>query len=123
MRKAFAIFVIVAMMAMTAGSIYAGEKSVAGHWTVSVQDMPLHLVLMQKGKNISGSLENPHGGVIPITGEFAGGQIKFWGKSQGGSVQIELSATGSVKADGSLAGNLTSNVGDMDWSAVRSKTR
>lgn len=123
MRKAFAIFVIVAMMAMTAGSIYAREKSVAGAWTVSVQDMPLHLLLMQKGKNISGSLENPHGGVIPITGEFAGGQIKFWGKSQGGSVQIELSATGSVKADGSLAGNLTSNVGDMDWSAVRSKTR
>ena len=123
MRKAFAILVIVMMTTMTAGSIYAKEKSVAGGWTVSVQEMSLHLVLMQKGKNITGTLENPYGGLIPITGEFARGQIKFWGKSQGGAVQIELSATGSVKADGSLAGNLTSNVGDMEWSAVRSKTK
>jgi hypothetical protein len=123
MRKAFAILVIVAIMTMTAGSIDAKEKSVAGGWTVSVQEMSLHLVLMQKGKSLTGTLENPHGGLIPITGEFARGQIKFWGKSQGGSVQIELSATGSVKADGSLAGNLTSNVGDMEWSAVRSKAK
>jgi hypothetical protein len=110
MRKAFAILFIVAIMAMTTGSIYAKEKSVEGGWTVSVQEMSLHLVLMQKGKNITGTLENPHGGLIPITGEFARGQIKFQGKSQGGSVQIELSATGSVKADGSLAGNLTSTL-------------
>jgi len=123
MRKAFAILFIVAIMMMAAGSIYAKEKSVAGGWTVSVQEMSLHLVLMQKGKNITGTLENPHGGLIPITGEFARGQIKFQGKTQGGSVEIELSATGSVKADGSLAGNLTSNVGNMEWSAVRSKTK
>ena len=123
MRKAFAILFIVAIMTMTAGSIDAKEKSVAGGWTVSVQEMSLHLVLVQKGKNISGTLENPHGGLIPITGEFVRGQIRFWGKSQGGSVQIELSATGSVKADGSLAGNLISNVGDMEWSAVRSKAK
>ena len=121
MKKAFSILFIVAIMAMTASSIEAKEKSVAGGWTVSVQQMSLHLVLMQKGKNITGTLENPHGGWIPITGEFARGEIKFRGKSQGGSVQIELSATGSVQADGSIAGNLTSNVGDMEWSAVRSK--
>jgi hypothetical protein len=123
MRKAFAILFIVLVMTMTSGSVYAKEKSVAGGWTVSVQEMSLHLVLMQKGKNITGTLENPHGGLIPITGEFASGQIKFHGKSQGGSLQIELSATGGVQTDGSLAGNLTSNVGDMEWSAVRSKTK
>jgi hypothetical protein len=123
MRKAFAILVIVAVTTMMTGSIYGKEKSVAGGWTVSVQEMSLHLVLMQKGKSITGTLENPHGGLIPVTGEFARGQIKFRGKSQGGSVEIELSATGNVKADGSLAGNLTSNVGDMEWSAVRSKTK
>ena len=77
MRKAFAILFIVAIMTMTAGSIDAKEKSVAGGWTVSVQEMSLHLVLVQKGKNISGTLENPHGGLIPITGEFVRGQIRF----------------------------------------------
>jgi hypothetical protein len=74
MRKAFAILSIVTIMMMTGGSLYAKEKSVEGGWTVSVQEMSLHLVLMQKGKNITGTLENPHGGLIPITGEFARGR-------------------------------------------------
>ena len=71
MRNAFASLFIAAIMMVTTGSLYAKEKSVAGGWTVSVQEMSLHLVLMQKGKNITGTLENPHGGLIPITGEFA----------------------------------------------------
>jgi hypothetical protein len=104
--------VIVAIV--TAGSLYAQHQSIAGTWTFSVADMSLRLVLEQNGKDITGTLETPHG-TIPIKGEFVAGQIKFSGTSD----EIQLSATGTVKSDGSLAGSLTSHIGDLEWTAVR----
>jgi hypothetical protein len=104
--------VIVAIVA--ASSLYAQQQSVAGAWTLSAGGMSLRLVLEQKGKDITGTLETPHG-TVPLKGEFAGGQIKFSGTSD----EIQLSATGTVKSDGSLAGSLTSHAGDMEWTAVR----
>jgi len=136
MKKICASVVMVVVMAMTASSLDAKQKSVAGTWTMSAEGMSLRLVLAQKGKTVTGALQNPHGGAIPLKGEFAGGQLMFSGSSEqpaGGpdahagplpgfaasAPAIQVSATGTVKADGSLAGSLTSNVGDMTWTAVR----
>jgi hypothetical protein len=139
MKRVFASVVMVVVMAMTASSLYARQKSVAGTWTMSAEGMSLRLVLAQKGKTVTGTLANPHGGVIPLKGEFAGGRLTFSGSSSDGPADgpgaatrpapgfaqnahaLQISATGTVKADGSLAGSLTSNVGDMTWTAVRTK--
>lgn len=114
MKRVFASVVIAFLIAATAGSLHAKEKGITGTWTFSASEYILRLVLMQKGKNITGTLDSPHG-PIPIKGEFSDGQIKFSGTSEA----IQLSATGALKNDGSLAGNLTSNAGDMAWTAVR----
>jgi hypothetical protein len=140
MRRVFASVVMVVVMATTASSLYASQKSVAGTWTMSAEQLSLRLVLAQKGKIVTGTLQNPHGGVIPLKGEFAGGQLTFSGSSDrlaGGSDShagpapgfavnahaLQVSATGTIKADGSLAGHLTSNVGEMTWTAVRTNVK
>jgi hypothetical protein len=116
MKKLFAGCLMV-MLFVTASSLYARPKSVAGMWTLLVTDQGSYpMVLAQKGKAITGSIDGPHG-LIQVKGEFTNGQLKMAGTSQA----IQLSATGSLKADGSLAGNMTSNVGDMAWTAVRAK--
>ena len=78
-KKVFASVLMVVMMAMTSGSLYARQKGVAGTWTMSAADMSLRLVLAQKGRKVTGTLQNPHGGTIPLTGEFARGQLETTG--------------------------------------------
>jgi hypothetical protein len=138
MKRVFATFVVVVAMAVTANLLSASQKSIAGRWTMSTEGMSLRLVLAQKGKKVTGTLQNPHGGTIALKGEFTGGQLTFSGSSDGpadarsahaqplpgfaaNAPALRVSATGTVKADGSLAGSLTSNVGDMTWTAVRTR--
>jgi hypothetical protein len=102
-------------------AIEAQQDSVAGKWTMAVQDLTLGMSLTQSGTTIEGTLESPHG-PIALKGQFDHGNLTLSGASPSGSdLQIVLSATGSLQADGSLAGRLTSNVGDMTWTAVREK--
>jgi hypothetical protein len=115
MKKVFGFVIVMAL----AGSLFAQQKSVAGSWNMSVQSMSMHLVLEQKGNEITGTLDNPHGGTIQLKGQFNGGKITFSGASDDHS--IELSAAGDLKADGSLAGSLTTNIGDMMWTAARAQ--
>ena len=116
MKRVFAGCLIV-MLLVTASSLYAKPKGVAGMWTLVVTEQGSYpMVLAQKGKTVTGSIDGPHG-LIQLMGEFEKGQLKFTGTSQA----IKLSANGSMKTDGSLAGSMTSNVGDMEWKAVRAK--
>jgi hypothetical protein len=131
---------MVAAIAINAGFFDASQKSVEGVWTMSAEGMSLHLVLAQKGKKVTGTLQNPHGGTIALKGEFVGEQLTFSGSSDGtadgtgahshplsgfavNAHAIQVSATGTIRSDGSLAGSLTSNVGDMAWTAVRTKVK
>jgi hypothetical protein len=140
MKRLFAGVILVVAVAMAAATLYASQTSVAGVWTMSAEGMSLRLVLAQKGKKVTGTLQNPHGGTIALKGEFAGGQLKFSGSSDdtaGGpgvhdqplsgfaanAHALQVSATSTMKPDGSLAGSLISNVGDMTWTAVRIKVK
>jgi hypothetical protein len=107
------------MLLVSASSLYAKPKSVSGMWTLKVTEQGSYpMVLLQKGKTVSGSIDGPHG-TISLKGEFANGQLKMDGTSEA----IKLSATGSLKGDGSLAGSMKSNMGDMDWTAVRNASK
>jgi hypothetical protein len=119
MKRLFTILATIALAWVTASSAYAGEKNIGGTWTFRASELSLRLVLVQKGKQITGTLQNPHGNPIHLKGEFSGKELKFTGSSEGGEWAYRLSGTGALQSDGSFAGSLTSNVGDMTWTAVR----
>jgi hypothetical protein len=119
MNRILTTLMVIVLAAVTITTAFAGPKDISGNWTFRVPELSLRLVLVQKGKNITGTLQNPHGNPIHLKGEFSNGQLKFTGSSKGGEWDYELSGTGSLQADGSFAGSLTSNVGDMTWTAVR----
>ena len=123
MKNAIATLAIIVLMSATVTLARAEEKSIAGNWTFRVPELSLRLVLMQKGKTIRGTLQNPHGNPIQLKGQFSKGQLKFTGSSEGGEFAYRLSGTGTLQPDGSFAGNLMSNVGDMMWTAVRAESK
>jgi hypothetical protein len=116
MKTRFAALLIAMLLAVTGSVLHAAQASVTGAWTFSASDMTLRMNLTQEGNGVTGTLDSPHG-PIQLKGEFAGGQLTLSGTSEA----IQLSASGSLKNDGSLAGSLTSNVGDMTWTAVRAR--
>ena len=116
----FALVMIVIVLLSSAGSGYAQQKSIAGAWTLSAHGMSMHMVLSQDGTKISGSIDSPHGGgEIRLSGEFADGKLTMAGRANGDDLAIPLSFTGTLERAGSLAGTLTTNVGQMTWMAVR----
>jgi hypothetical protein len=112
------------IVALTVGGATAltADQTVGGTWMLSVSDvMQMRMVLLQKGKRITGTLYNPHSNPIALSGEFEDGRFRFFGSSKGGEWDYNLAGIGELKDDGSLAGTLTSNVGEMKWMATRVK--
>jgi len=99
------------------------SASLTGSWTLTIEDMSAPLVLAQEGAAITGTMGTPHG-TIRIAGEVADGALRFSGASEEAPV-IEVSARGTTKADGSLAGTMTVNVldGELPWTAVRAPAK
>jgi hypothetical protein len=96
--------------------------SVTGRWTMSVKggphgDTPMGLTLEQKGKKVTGTFATPHGDDLPVEGEFAEGTLTI-ATPGGGDARITMTA--KLKADDTLEGYLSSQMGDMTWTARRS---
>src|SRR5947209_13164749 len=124
MKKTLAILTIIGLILITVAAAYAEQKNLAGNWTFRVNDeMTLRLVLTQKGKNITGTLQNPHGNPIHLKGQFSGKELKCAGSSEGGEWAYRLSGKGTLQPDGSFAGDLKSNFGDMTWTAIRAPAK
>src|SRR5438105_4971208 len=128
MKRTLVTIALLGLMSIQISHAYAETNIIAGNWTFGVRppdavsaepEISLRLVLTQKGKNITGTLQNPHGNPIQIKGQFSNGVLKFTGSSEGGEWAYRLSGTGALQPDGSFAGDMKSNVGDMLWTAVR----
>lgn len=123
MKKTFATLTLLLIL-LTATFTLAQQQTIAGTWQFRVDVISLRLVLEQKGKKITGTLQNPHGpDPIHIDGEFSDGKWTFTGWSKGGEWDYKLSGTGTLQADGSMAGSLTSNAntGDLTWTAIKTE--
>src|SRR5215203_180790 len=96
--------VVIAMVAV--GALDAKETSLTGTWTLNIDRTGVKLVLEQKGGPVTGTLDWPHGDPIKLTGALVGGQLTFFGNSAGENFTIHINSTGSLKADGTLAGTL-----------------
>jgi hypothetical protein len=95
--------------------------SVAGRWSMSVKgsphdDVTMALELAQEGKKVSGTLATPHGDELQVAGEFAEGTLTL-ATTSGGESKINMTA--KLKEDGTLDGYLSSQMGDMTWTARR----
>ena len=124
MKKTLTTVTIICLIVITVASAYAEQKNLTGNWTMRVNDeISLRLVLTHKGKNITGTLQNPHGNPIQIKGQLSGKEFQFTGSSEGGEWAYRMSGKGTLQPDGSFAGNIKSNVGDMTWTAVRAEAK
>ena len=74
------------------------------------------LELTQEGKKVSGAFATPHGDELQVAGEFAENTLNLATTSGGES---KISMTAKLKEDGTLDGYLSSQMGDMTWTARR----
>jgi hypothetical protein len=79
--------------------------------------MSLKLVMAQAGEKIFGTLESPHG-EIRITGDYSKGKLTLSGSSAEPHA-VHFAGTATVVADGSLAGNMSVDQMEMNFTAVR----
>ncbi len=101
------------------------EEGVAGRWTAFVKgsphgDITMGLDLAQEGKKVTGTLATPHGDNLQVEGEFVGGMLTL-ATPGGGDAHITMKA--KLKDDGTLDGYLSSQMGDMTWTAKRASAK
>lgn len=130
MPRSARVIAIVVVVAGLTGVLHAQEKkqseraTVAGTWTVLVKgsahgDTTMGLALKQDGQNVTGTFSSPHGDV-PVRGKFADGALELETTSQDAD-SPQVTFTAKLKDDGTLAGYLSSRMGDMTWTAERVK--
>jgi hypothetical protein len=101
----------------------ADGVSLAGKWKLYVVEAQaeMDLELTQTGTEITGVGTSDHLGTMKIEGTFVSGTLTLasTGSVNGQDVRIEYS--GKYKENGTLAGELTSQMGAMTWTAERVK--
>ena len=133
MKRSLLAAVIIAATVLSAGPVDASQKKIGGDWTFTVEHLPLKLVLVQKDKSVTGSLDWPHGDPIKLTGTIDGDKLKFYGDSGGENFTVHIDATGALQVDDTLKGTLKARFTDFNdahevvrtrdqeipWTAVR----
>ncbi len=104
--------------------------SLTGTWTVSLEGpngpMSIALVLKQDEKAITGTIDGPQGGAVPIKGDITDGRLSFSmnvtppdGAGAGGEMQITW--VGRLENTDAIRGSLTTPMGEIPWKAARVK--
>ena len=101
--------------------------TVAGRWTMSVDagphgTMTMGLVLEQKGKRVTGTFSSPHGDVA-VEGEFTDGTLTLTTTATDGHEAMHVTFNARLQETGTLSGYLSSEMGDMKWTAERMKEK
>jgi hypothetical protein len=105
-----------------AQSAKSDRATVTGSWTLNVDDSPhgrmtMGLTLKQEGTKVTGTFASPHGD-IPVEGTFENGTLSL--ATNGGELSVTFNA--KLNDDGTLAGYLSSTMGDMKWTGERVKS-
>ena len=109
-------------VALVVGSMLgvAADATVTGTWTMNVEGGPhgnatMGMVLKQEGTKVTGTFSSGHSADMEVAGQFKDGQLDI--ETKGGDSRIIFSA--KLKADGTLSGSISSEMGDMKWTASR----
>lgn len=105
-----------------AASVAAGT-TIAGNWTMTIPEAQQTLIaeLKQDGNKITGVAKNDHLGALAIEGTFASGTLSFIAKGSANGQDVRIEFTGKFTNAGTFAGDLTSAMGAMTWTAERVK--
>ena len=99
------------------------SPTVTGKWTLSVESghgtTPMGLTLKQDGKSVTGTFSSPHGD-SPVEGEFADSTLTL-ATTAAGDDSPHVTFKARLRDNGTLAGYLSSHMGDMQWTAERAK--
>jgi hypothetical protein len=122
---AFVTLICSSPWATTVARAQANKKSapdVSGRWTLKVEGTPhgamtMGLVLKEEATKVTGTFESPHGD-MPVEGEFVDGTLTL---ATSGGESSQITFNGKLKDNGTLAGFLSSAMGDMTWTAERVK--
>lgn len=99
--------------------------TIAGKWDMSAETpqgtTPVTLVIKLDGKKVTGTLTGPQG-EIPHEGEYADGKLTTSITFQSSNGAVNVTFTGSMKPDGTMAGTFDFGQGEMKWTATRSKS-
>ena len=109
------------LMAAVAMVMVVAAPTVTGSWTMSVQggphgDATMALTLKQDGTKVTGTFVSGHGPDMEVKGEFVDGALKI---ETEGDADHKVMFSAKLKDDGTLAGSISSPVGDMTWTATR----
>jgi hypothetical protein len=114
-----AIFAAIAVVMFVSSPSVQSDKSVAGKWDLSADTphgvMTMGLDLQQTGTVIAGKLIGFMSKDFDLKGEFKNGQLTMTTSDE------QMSFSASLKADGTLAGHLSTPQGDVTWKAARPK--
>jgi hypothetical protein len=123
----YAAVVALSAVATLAAQAPAAAPDLTGKWTMKVSggphgDTAMGLTLKQEGEKLTAGFNPGHDtGDIPMTGSFAKGALTL--KSPANDEGSVITMKGTLKADGTLSGFLSSAMGDMTWSAIREKSK
>lgn len=113
-RAVAALFV-----ALSSGWLAAQSDNVAGKWDLSVKaphgEVRMGLDLKQDGTAVSGMLVNFRGKDLAVRGQYSDGSLTL------STADDEIALSAKVREDGSLAGYLSTAMGDLTWTATRAK--
>ena|SRR5215471_245371 len=112
------------MMAIVAAAfVLAGAPTVTGTWSMSVDSphgiMKTSLTLKQDGTKVTGTFRS-HMPDLTVAGTFEDGTLKIEAMSDEHS---KLTFSARLNDDGTLSGYLSSEMGDMKWTAERVQDR
>jgi hypothetical protein len=124
MIKAAITALLLAVAAFTGGAVQAAQDSIAGTWTLSVERLPMRLVLAEKDGNVTGTLDYPHGAPFKLAGSFASGTLRVFSAADSQeNFSAHIDMTGSPKADGSLEGSIKVHFIERDDAGKVLRTR
>jgi hypothetical protein len=119
------MFVMAVVMIAALVAVLPAASTVAGTWTMTVEGSPhgnttMGLTLKQDGARVSGTFNSPHGD-MPIDGEFVDGHLKM--ATTGSNDDEKILFDAKLTDGGTLAGYLSSPMGDMKWTASRAAAK
>jgi hypothetical protein len=107
------------LAAMASAFVLVGAPTVAGTWSMSVDsphgNVKTSLTLNQDGTKVTGTFisQMPD---MPVSGTFDNGRLKL---ETTGDASSKFLFDARLNEDGTLAGYISSEMGDMKWTAKR----
>ena len=121
MKIKTAVVIGIALLAVSA--LAGAQQTVAGAWTLTVDNLPMRMVLAQDGAHITGTLDYPHGAPFQLVGEFADGKLRFSSDSKGAGFSVHIEGKGALAEDGRLSGSIDARFVEFDEAQQIKQTR